>query len=218
MADMSTLETRLREALEAGTAGAAAGTDLAAGARVRATARRRHRFVGVGVAAVCAAGLGLAAVVADDPPPAEVPPAADAPSADEEGSYPPGWHPVEWRGVRVQVPNTWGSGALSEWCERGPLLGTPVVERPGGARPGSRCTDPALGYGVQFIGRDRSEQLESHDVRSPRPAERALYPQDAWIGITCGGCDVAVRVIAPSPYVARYLLGTYTPSANASGG
>ena len=211
MADMSPLETRLREALDVGTAGDRPGADLANGARTRAAARRRQRLIGVGAAAALATGMGLTIVVDNDRAPGGVPPATNEDQTSREGRRAPsGWHLVRWRGVTVQVPNTWGSGALSEWCRRGPLLGTPVVERPGAPRD-ERCSDPAMGYGAQFLGADRSRRVESHDVRRPRPAEAGLYPRDAWIGVTCGGCDVAIRVVAPDPYVARYLLGSYDP-------
>lgn len=217
MADGSTLETRLREALELGTAGATAGAELATAARTRAGARRRRRFVGFGVAAVLAAGLGLTTVVDGGSAPVEVPAVAEDGLPTSEGEAPAGWHPVQWRGVSIHVPNTWGSGALGEWCRRGPLLGTPVVERPGA--PGTaRCSDPALGYGVQFLGPGRSERLKSHDVRSPRPTEATLYPKDAWVGVICARCEVAIRVVAPDLYVARYLLSSYGPaSAEPSG-
>jgi hypothetical protein len=210
---MSTLETRLREALELGTAGATMGTDLAGAARRRSAARRRRRLAGAGVGAVLAAALGVSTVVDSDPPPQEAPPASEAPPNTSGGVDPPsGWHAEQWRGVVIHVPNTWGSGGLSEWCVRGPLLGTPVVERPGDPRSDA-CSEPALGYGVQFLNPRRSEDLESHAVRRPRRSEAALYPRDAWVGVTCADCEVAVRVVAPSAYVARYLLSTYAETS-----
>ena len=207
--ETSTLEARLRDVLERATAGATTGVDLAAGARARAGARRRSRWAGAGVAAVVAVCLGLGAVIVEDPPPAEAPPTAeDRTSADQERDVPAGWHLVRARGVSVHVPSTWGSGALAAWCRRGPLLGTPVVERHREAGA-ERCTDPALGYGVQFLPLSLSRRAQSHEARRPRPTGSTRYPEDAWVGVACGGCDVAVRVVAPDLYVARYLLGSY---------
>ncbi|WP_295659191.1 hypothetical protein [uncultured Nocardioides sp.] len=214
MADM--LETRLREALEFGSAVGASGTDLATAARTRAAARRRHRVLGLGVAVVLAAGLGVATLVDGGSPPDEAPPASgEWPRTSGELDPPAGWHVEQWRGVSIHVPNTWDAGALSAWCERGPLLGVPVVERPG--EPASApCSDPAVGYGVQFLGPRRGHDLESHAVRQPRRSEAATYPRDAWVGVTCADCDVAIRVVAPTPYVAHYLLGTYARTSPSS--
>ena len=213
-----TLETRLREALEAGASGAAPDANLAAAARERAQVRRRRRSGGAGLAVVLAAGMGLTAVLVEDGAPIDAPPVAvdDATTSQERG-VPVGWHAVRWRGVEVQVPNTWDVGALSEWCRRGPLLSTPVVERPGDVGD-SGCSDPKLGYGVQFLDHQESERVQSHEVRRPRPPEASIYPKDAWIGVTCGGCEVAIRVVALDRYAARYLLGSYEHSSELPGG
>lgn len=212
---MSALETRLREALEFGVDDAVGIADLGAGARTRLAARRRRRAAGAAVAGVLAAGLGLTMLVGDDPAPVDVPPPAGGwPTSSGGVDAPAGWHVEQWRGVSIHVPNTWGSGALSEWCERGPLLGVPVVERPG--EPGSaKCSEPELGFGVQFLDPRRTKDLESYGVRRPRPREAAIYPQGAWVGVTCAHCDVAVRVVAPDVYVARYLLSSYARSPDA---
>ncbi|WP_295656369.1 hypothetical protein, partial [uncultured Nocardioides sp.] len=202
-------------ALEFGTADAALSTDLATAARTRGAARRRHRVVGMGVAVVLAAGLGVATIVGGGSPPDEAPASDERPRTSGALDAPAGWHVEQWRGVSIHVPNTWDSGALSAWCERGPLLGAPVVERPG--EPASTpCSDPAVGYGVQFLDPRRGHDLESHAVRQPRRSEAAMYPRDAWVGVACADCDVAIRVVARTPYVARYLLGTYDPTSPSS--
>ena len=209
MDELSTLEARLREALDLGTAGTTPVTDLATAARRRAALRRQRRSavgaVGV-VAAVVAAGLALTTAVGDDP--AEIPPTQDGRLTDDRRDVPSGWHREQWRGVEIHVPNTWESGTLAGWCRRGPLLGTPVVERPRD-QASTRCTDPVLGYGVQFLSPRQSRRLTSHEVRPARPADAGTYPLQSWVGIACAGCDVAVRVVAPDEHVANYLLDSY---------
>ena len=77
-------------------------------------------------------------------------PAPNAPSvsAVEDTA---GWRTESYRNVTLQVPDSWGYGALDQWCvgaDGGP--GTPVVQLPFGAQTQVGCSFPSIGYGLQF--------------------------------------------------------------------
>ena len=84
-----------------------------------------------------------------------------------------------------------------------------MVERPTGRRVSRPCTSPRLGYGLQFVdttalGRPLRDGLSQYQQQG----KGALFPPGAWVGVTCGTCEVAVRVVSSDEYVARYLLRT----------
>jgi len=130
-----------------------------------------------------------------------------------------GWHVERWRDLEVLVPNTWGQGRLATWCRRDGGLMAPVVERPRTGAEGRPCRSPRLGYGVQFLRTDQVSDLPASGLRRYRPSGGRLeYDAGAWVGVSCGVCEVAVRVVSPDEYVARYLLSTVRRVDGTDGG
>jgi hypothetical protein len=85
----------------------------------------------------------------DRPPQLTDDPAPSSPSAT---SAAPTERTESWRDLQVTVPASWGHGTLAEWCSNGTTEpGEPVVERAGGMRDMTLCTEPANGYGVMFF-------------------------------------------------------------------
>ncbi len=207
MADRPLLEDRLRDALCAAADLGPRGVALAAGARARARARRRARVVGGGVALVLGSVPLALAMTTDSSTPDVVTPAPSRTLPDDD--VPAGWRVQRWRHVMVQAPNTWGDGHLATWCRRDREPGRPVVERPTGGRVPRSCVGPRLGYGLQFVDTTTlGRPLQDGLVHYRPQGQDALFPPGAWVGVTCGTCKVAVRVVSHDEYVARYVLRT----------
>lgn len=119
-----------------------------------------------------------------------------------------GWHAETWRDLQLFVPNTWGYGDLRDWCTT-PGTIAPVVDRPGERDLSSRCASPRFGYGVRFLSDDVGREVGA--LHRTRPAERQLFPADAWVGVGCARCEVAVLVVAPTQFVGQYLMRSVTP-------
>ena len=217
MASSSTLEERLHQALRAAGDSSPPGSALAARARARAGARRRHRTLAaaVALAAVCVPVTAALSAGPDDeaPPSPATDPSPQRPTP-RGPSVPAGYHVERFRGVSVHVPNTWTGGALADWCRRGDTPGNPVVERPVDRSSAADCGSPELGYGLQFIDTAALRvRMPAETLHRYRPGiGRAAFPRGSWIGLTCGHCDVAVRVVAPDEYVVRYVLSTVVNS------
>ena len=207
--DQPLLEDRLHEALCAAADLAPRGVALAASARARARARRRTRVVAGGVALVVGSVPLALAVRTDRVPPDVATPAPSRTLPDGDDDVPTGWRVQRWRHVVARAPTTWGDGQLATWCRRDPEPGRPVVERPTERRVPRPCAGPRLGYGLQFVdtaapGRPLRNGLVQYRQQGPD----ARFPPGAWVGVTCGTCEVAVRVVSPDEYVARYVLRT----------
>ena len=203
------LEDRLHEALCAAADLGPRGVALAAGARARARARRRARVVAGGVALVLGSVPLALAIGTDSGPPDVATPAPSRTLPDGDDNVPTGWRVQRWRHVLVQAPSTWVDGQLATWCRRDPEPGRPVVERPTERRVPRPCVGPRLGYGLQFLDTTLLDRpLRNGLVQYRQHGQDALFPPGAWVGVTCGTCEVAVRVVSSDEYVARYVLRT----------
>ncbi len=187
-------ERRLSETLRRAAEGADDATGLAQGARSRLRRRRRTTIAAAAAALVVVAvpvglqvvgdGGGDGATVATDP----------------GGVESPDVRTESWRDATVQVPASWGYGALTAWCADGAEeLPGPVVQRPTTVAPTIACSEPASSYGVQFVDA-RAIMLMSNETV---PAELSAadgggtdLPAGAWSGFKVVG-GTMVQVVAP---------------------
>jgi DNA-directed RNA polymerase specialized sigma24 family protein len=96
-------------------------------ATVRARGRRRRRVAAMSVAAALVLPAVAWAVSSAGP-------ALEAPTPDAQGlvatrPHVGGWRWESWGGVEVQVPRSWGSADLTQWCAEHGTSG-PAVDRP----------------------------------------------------------------------------------------
>lgn len=183
---MTDFDHRVRDSLDAAADHSPDSTvSLVAGAQRRL--RRRRTVTGavgavvlVAVAVPVAIGLGHSGGGRGADAPVV---ASDAPSPDVAA----GWRTETWRDLTVQVPATWGHGALDQWCMGadgdGPQ-GQAVVHRPEDAQTDVGC-QPGQGYGIDFF--DPATDAR-HWVKEPGavwqyvPGDVSFYPDGAWLG------------------------------------
>lgn len=206
---MSDFEDRLRDALGSGAAEAPDVHGLADAARSRARARRRTTTSVVAAVAIVAIAVPVGAFALRDSGPDH----SDVPVVDaSDSSAPDGFRTESWRDLEIEVPDSWGYGALSTWCIGHDEPGKPVVERPGGAVEDIACM-PSSGYGVEFVALASVNPATSdlghpeHIVgTTPGDAPDQVYPAGSWMGIqgTLGGDGVLV--VAPTEEIAQRVL------------
>ena len=206
---MTDIEERLTAALRSVGDDAPVAAGLAGAARERRASRRRTTVLtsAAAVAAMVAVVGGVTMLGSSDD--SGRPPFANDATPTVTPTTPSG-RVETWRDVSVTVPADWGYGSLSTWCLDGATEpGTPVVERPGGARELILCEGPANGYGVQF-----SEGAVLDDARRPGEVWQYLggdvlmFPEGAWLGYQRTD-HAMVQVVAPSRDVAEQVLGSF---------
>jgi hypothetical protein len=197
---MSDLE-QLTEVLAEEAHAAPSAVGLATAARSRARQRRRTRLVEAAAAAAVLVGVPTAVAVSHDDGGSR---SNDGQAADDpqpDLGVLPGYRAESWQGVTLEVPDTWGYGAMSQWCVGGGSLDTPLVDRPGGAQTLVLCT-PGSSYGVSF------GPAEGHDVQWPVAAQHSdSWPDGTYVGATTVK-DVVVTVAAPDAAVTATVLGS----------
>ena len=194
------LEGQLTAALRDGAQAAPDAAGLAHAARGRARHKRRARVAGAAAAVALAIAVPTAVVAwpssgdggSDAPHAADTAP--DGPTVDE------GYRWESWRGVTVQVPDTWGYGALSDWCADGGTIGTPRVQRPGTVANMILC-DPGWTYGLTFQKIDNGDDFEWPVVSQTD----AAWPEPNYVGARGIG-GVLVTVATPDAELAHRVL------------
>lgn len=218
---MNDVESRLTEALGAASAAAPEPVGLADAARRRLRRRRRTTGVVATVAAVAAVAVSLpllGALSGDDARKGSGPDVAtDVPAPDVAA----GWRVETWRDLTVQVPDSWGYGAIDQWCVGEDLDSSPspegkaVVNRPETVQTLVGC-HPQVGYGLDFF----DPASETPDVLGAKPGEATrfdppdteegmLYPPGAWVGSQQTD-NAGVLVVAPDKRTAMQILASTT--------
>ena len=204
---MSDLESRLTEALRAGSEPAPDAVGLADAARSRARARRRTQMASVGAVAVAALAIPLAVVaLGGDSDRGKAPVADNTTGSDLEPVETGRWE--SWHGVTVLVPEDWEHGDQSAWCADGGSAETFRVTRPGGVVPSIACT-PGFSYGLSFQEIDDREPFAWPVVRQTGEA----WPPHTYVGAR-GMEGVLVTVAGPDPEEAFAVLETVRPIAD----
>lgn len=187
---MSDLETRLTEALHAGSESAPEGAGLAEEARARARTRRRARMAAAGAVAVAALAVPVAVVaMAGDGGSGKAPVADKTTATDLEPVETGRWE--SWHGVTVLVPEDWEYGDQSAWCADGRSVETFRVTRPGGVSEMLACT-PMSSYGLSFQEIDDREPFDWPVVKQTGDA----WPPGTYVGAH-GENRVLVTVAGP---------------------
>jgi hypothetical protein len=202
---MTDLEQQIAAALADGAQDAPSAVGLATGARSRARTRRRNRLAAAAAVVALCVGVPTAFAVtggSDDGPRRSDGTVATDP-APPTRTLPDGFHYESWHGVTIEVPDSWGYGALDQWCA-GDEPERPVVQRPGEASTLAGCGPNAFGYGVWFQALEDNEDDFNWPLTQQDPES---WPAGAYVGAHGLG-GVLVEIALPDIDLAQQILAS----------
>jgi len=176
---------------------------LAAAERATARARGRHRRrVGAVSVATALVVPALLWAVSSAGPPARTP-APDVQGLVASRPHVGGWRWESWGGVEVQVPRSWGSADLTQWCAEHGTSG-PAVDRPelrAGRGGGALCSLYDDGRPTYTAG-----MLMRWAASSPRLSRADVAPDATTRIFTIG--DVTLTLVDVDPAVGDAILAS----------